>query len=347
MRQHWCFFFSDEIKSAITGSCSNCHTMHNSQNGSPMNFDNSDVPNQMLTRGNCKGCHAMGSSDNIDPLTGAPQVLHNNAVDLAGGNFKYLNSLGDNRGHNVVELGNPEGALTGPPGHHNPDNIGVNVSCSGLKGCHGTRKTGVVFKGAHHKNVDGICDVADNVYNSYRFLYKVKGYENMGAYKWQNKDASNHNEYFGANTPMTFSGNCNNCHSDQGFRPYNQTISGFCSTCHGAFHLIGWMDGDPGIGDNSASPFMRHPTDVVLGTGEYADYNPGTSNQYSVTVPVARTTVYSGIDNKAYPASDAVMCLSCHGAHATQYYKMLRWDYKSLTLSTALSGCNVCHTSKN
>jgi predicted CXXCH cytochrome family protein len=41
------------------------------------------------------------------------------------------------------------------------------------------------------------------------------------------------------------------------------------------------------------------------------------------------------------------MCLSCHGAHATDYYKILRWDYRSSVLSTAISGCIVCHTSKD
>ncbi|NOZ26181.1 MAG: cytochrome c3 family protein, partial [Nitrospirae bacterium] len=45
--------------------------------------------------------------------------------------------------------------------------------------------------------------------------------------------------------------------------------------------------------------------------------------------------------------TDRVICLSCHRAHGSPYFKMLRWDYRSTTLATALSGCNACHTSKN
>jgi predicted CXXCH cytochrome family protein len=111
---------------------------------------------------------------------------------------------------------------------------------------------------------------------------------------------------------------------------------------------MGWMDSDPGIGSDSISPFMRHPTDVLLpGSGEYADYNGGAGNPYSIVAPVARTTVPDTIGNSADPGTDVIMCLSCHSAHATDYEDMLRWDFKSSTLSTALSGCNVCHTGKN
>ncbi|RLD97852.1 MAG: hypothetical protein DRI91_04390, partial [Aquificota bacterium] len=40
----------------VTGVCSNCHTMHNSQGGSVMAFDGSG-PYRALTRGDCIGCH--------------------------------------------------------------------------------------------------------------------------------------------------------------------------------------------------------------------------------------------------------------------------------------------------
>ncbi len=157
---------------------------------------------------------------------------------------------------------------------------------------------------------------------------------------------SNHNEYFGAITPMTY-GACSNCHDPDGKRPQNKTISGFCGTCHGAFHFIGWQETDPGIGDDTSSPFMRHPTDVILpNSGEYDDYN-GAGNPYSIVAPVARTTVPDAIDNTAYPGTDVIMCLSCHSAHATDNADMMRWNYKSSTLSTAISGCNVCHTDKD
>lgn len=353
--------FSGIAYAQISGVCTNCHTMHNSQGGDPMvsyvyGSETTD-PKMFLLRGTCLGCHAQGTANLFINIGGndVPQVLQTNASsDLAGGNFAYLLGLkgsgaSDNKGHNVTDFGDPESTLSGPPGHHDPDNIQVNLTCAGAKGCHGKRgpETGFAsMRGAHHKNVDGKCDVSDQVYNSYRFLRGVKGLENTGTYKYQNKDASNHNEYYGETSPMDFSSsNCNNCHSSGGVQPANNTISGFCGTCHGGFHLTEWMDG--GIGDDNASPFKRHPTDVILpGSGEYLDYNGG-GNAYSVLAPVARTTVPASIGSTVSPGSDVVMCLSCHSAHATDNQDMLRWDYRNTNLATAISGCNTCHTSKN
>jgi hypothetical protein len=43
------------------------------------------------------------------------------------------------------------------------------------------------------------------------------------------------------------------------------------------------------------------------------------------------------------------MCLSCHRAHASSNFKMMRWDYKGwpACLPGCTNGCNVCHTTKN
>jgi hypothetical protein len=352
--------FSGEVHAVITGICSDCHTMHNSQGGSAMVTytygSETTEPKSYLLRGTCLGCHAQGDPNMIASLNGndVPQVYHTYATDdLAGGNFAYIlgtkgSGASDAKGHNVVEFSDYENTLEGPPGHHLPDNIEVNLTCAGATGCHGKRINSdplIDLKGSHHQNIDGKLDTADQVYNSYRFLWGVKGLENNGSYKWQNKDANNHNEYFGATTPMIVGGACNTslCHDPGGKRPQNNTISGFCSTCHGAFHVRVWLDGDPGIGDDTSSPFTRHPTDVILpGSGEYAAYT-----SYNVTAPVARTTVPDNMSNIVTPNSDVIMCLSCHSAHATDNPDMMRWNYKSSNLSTAISGCNVCHTSRD
>jgi hypothetical protein len=342
---------------AISGVCSSCHTMHNSQNNAPeATFGAAGQPWKgtgpfdALTKGDCLGCHGMGTTKTVTIGSSViPQVYHTDATgDLAGGNFAYIlgtkgSGAADSKGHNVVDLGNPESTLTEPPGHHSPSNIGVNVTCSGIKGCHGRRATGVVMSGAHHQNVDGKLDTADEVYNSYRFLMGVKGFENNGSKPWENFDANNHNEYFGATTPMTFGGaNCNICHQGSGIYPANGTISGFCGTCHREFHVV------EGIGGDTISPFTRHPTDVLLpGTGEYAGYN-GAGNPYSVEAPVARTTVPDSIGNTVIPGTDVVMCLSCHMAHASDYPDMLRWDYDTMIAGGGGSGgCFTCHTTKD
>ncbi len=54
-------------------------------------------------------------------------------------------------------------------------------------------------------------------------------------------------------------------------------MSGFCSTCHGTFHLQ----------NDAAGNFVRHPTDYALpNKTEYAAYTT-----YDLTAPVARTSL--------------------------------------------------------
>ncbi len=354
------FIISADSSADITGHCSDCHTMHNSQDGAAMvtflyGAETSDSQEYLL-RGTCLGCHARGPNM-VATVNGndVPQVYHTDATgDLAGGNFAYILGIkgtgaSDNKGHNVVDFGNVESTLTEPPGHHSPSTIGVNLTCAGIRGCHGVRhsQTGGI-QGSHHKNINGKLTVADEPGNSYRFLMGVKGLEDDD---WEKTESvSDHNEYFGKISPLTYSGNCGICHKASGVYPDSGTISGLCNTCHRNFHVIDTGSGSSGtygIGTDNSSPFLRHPTDVILpNSGEYADYN-GPGNQYSLTVPVARTTVPDNAVSTVSPGTDVVMCLSCHAAHGSDNDDMMRWNYRSATLATALSGCNVCHTAKD
>jgi predicted CXXCH cytochrome family protein len=342
----------------IDGPCVNCHTMHNSQDGTSMNFDNSVTPNELLLRADCLGCHARGINQNIDPANGAPQVLHTNATDLAGGNFNYIlggkgSGASDAKGHNVIELGNNDDDLTDAPGRFHADTVlNTELTCAGWNGCHGLREfdeTGSglpSIKGAHHDNTEGKCETdVDTVGGAYRFLYYVKGLEDSD---WQaTVGATDHNEYFGATTPL-IGDDCTECHNMAlNSRTYatNSTISGFCATCHGNFHVLESFLGDPGIGGNTSSPFKRHPTDVVLpSSGEYANYTA-----YSLEAPVARPTVYDTPSDTVTPGTDIVMCLSCHSSHGTDYLDILRWDYTDMIAgdSSKSGGCFACHTQKN
>jgi hypothetical protein len=348
------------VDAKITGSCSNCHTMHASQNGSSggIALGGSTLPQPALTRGDCLGCHGMGPTK-IVTINGSdfPQVLHTDTTDLASGNFAYIlgtkgSGASDAKGHNVIELGNNEDTLGYPPGGAHPGSDVKNYfTCAGSKGCHGTRiasgQSGLrALKGAHHSNVDGKCDSATENYNSYRFLRNVKGLENTTD-KWQNKDKDSHNEYFGATSPMSTLGDCSNCHNfvaSMRVEPKNNTISGFCATCHQTFHML------DSIGGDTLSPFTRHPTDITLygRAGQISEYAAYTT--YSVEAPVARQpNVPDSPSSTVDPNSDVVMCLSCHSAHGTDYPDILRWDYSDMIAgdNTKSGGCFTCHTQKN
>ncbi|NPA25278.1 MAG: hypothetical protein GXO34_05590, partial [Deltaproteobacteria bacterium] len=109
--------FTGTGRAMVSGPCSNCHTMHNSQNGQPMTFDGSATPYPYLTRASCIGCHGQGGTSNI--VDGIPQVNHTDSDDLAAGNFAYMLGLkgpgsDDSKGHNVIDFGNLEDTLTYP-----------------------------------------------------------------------------------------------------------------------------------------------------------------------------------------------------------------------------------------
>jgi hypothetical protein len=347
----------------VTGVCVNCHTMHNSQGGAAVNTANAGAPQDFLlvnkgtgTVTACWGCHAQTTALNI--LTNIPQLRHTNATDLAGGNFAWITSTKtplatgattSNAGHNVSDTGIAEATLTVIPGDEfsNPNILvpgtagTTRLTCAGTTGCHGDRAVAGVasMKGAHHANdavlkFGTINDASQGttVGNSYRFLKGVKGGEETN---WQgvSPSATVHNEYRGT----TGTGLESTISS-----PGSNTISGLCAECHGNYH-------GPGAGDlDSPSPWLRHPTDIILpNTGEYASYTA-----YNLTAPVARQTIPNAISGTVTPGTDVIMCLSCHRAHASANFKMTRWNYKSNplsggTLAEAISGCNVCHTSKN
>lgn len=339
------------LEAKVTGECSNCHTMHNTQNGVNMQYlapgETDTNPKVCLLRGTCLGCHGRGPNNIVN---NTPQVLHAAVTDLAGGNFAYITgaksrvpSTEDFRrvGHNVNDLGSAykDTLLSSPPGDQHSTNItNENFTCSGAKGCHGDRGVEEKFlsiKGAHHSDDRDLRFGSINESNqgsstglSYRFLYGVKGGEDSD---WQaTSGTADHNEYKGdtamGTSSLTF--------------PANNTISGLCAECHGYFH------GTAASEAGSSNPWLRHPTDISLpSSGEYASYTT-----YSLLAPPGRTAIPDSPGETVSPSGstdDIVTCLSCHRAHASPYFKMMRWDYKGWPGNSQTNGCNVCHTGKN
>jgi predicted CXXCH cytochrome family protein len=340
--------------------------MHNSQGGAPMTFDASATPNDNLTRGDCYGCHAQAGGTPTVALTTdvIPQVLHTGANDLAGGNFAYITGAkgagGDDRGHNIGDLTGTDSVLSSAPGVFRAVHGGVintsRMACTSVPGvsigCHGYRypddtvlPLGVT--GSHHSNVDGQLAAPTAPGNSYRFLMNVMGFESDD---WEeNPTSADHNEYYARTTPIRLGGSCSGasgCHNTpEGIMPPEGTMSQFCATCHGNYHTLSVGGVTEGVGDDAISPFVRHPTDLSLpGTGEYAAYTV-----YSVEAPVARTAgVPAASGSTVIPGTDAVMCLSCHRAHASNYPDMLRWDYTNMIAGSGnTGGCFTCHSTKD
>ncbi len=323
---------SNEVRSVVTtGKCSDCHTIHNSQDGLPAayklndsysGFEPNEIANDFLLISDCIGCHT--STGNSTITNNIPIVFNTGAFNnpLAGGNFNSIRT-DDIKGHNVIGIKGQDVTLgLTPPGG---SAMTSQLTCAGEFGCHGDRSPGkndyTGMSGAHHED-DTAGIAGTSVGLSYRFLKGIHGKEDSN---WeQDNTNTSHNEYKGLAT-----GSSN-----------KESISYLCASCHGNFHT--WEGGASEVG--TASPWLRHPTDIALkSTDEYSSYTT-----YSMVTPLARPDPGSVADTtKVTPGTDIIMCLSCHRAHASPYYKMLRWDYKNTDISTALSGCNICHTSKN
>ena len=361
---------------AITGMCSDCHTMHNSQDNKPMTLDDGETPNAGLLKTTCFGCHAQGGSSSTVMMGSnkVPQVYHTGPTNLAGGNFAYITGAvgsggANNKGHNITgltiggadaTLDGADATLDGPPGFiHSDFFVNTNtLSCASWRaGCHGVRHATqsivpiIGISGSHHKNKSGQLVKSPSAnflwpYESYRFLSNVQGLESAD---WEeNVTAENHNEYFATSSPLQL--DCaTRCHTTAGMViSRSGTISGFCATCHSKFHTLAYegtdkIDATEGVG--STSPWLRHPTDVSLpATPEYAAYT-----EYDPNAPVGRLTVPATSSSVVTPGSDAVTCLSCHVAHASDYPDMLRWDYSEIMFAGGggSGGCFTCHSTKN
>lgn len=325
----------------VAGACSDCHTMHNSQNGTAVV---SAGAQPSLTKGDCIGCHSTTSTTGNGGTTNIPYVLHTAGVTynapgsagdtLAGGDFYWVTTAGGTaaKGHNVTTIpGVTADALTTPPGG---SALSGSFTCAGTTGCHGDRTVSGDFaavSGSHHANdatLDGV-----SAGTSFRFLKGILGLEDSD---WEYQaTATAHNQYKGATRA-----------TDAGVTA--TTISALCGQCHGNFHNGA---NNISLNNNQSSPWVRHPTDFDMNTvssKEYGNYNVDKS--YSVEAPVASTDVTTVKSAVLVGAGDAIVtCVSCHRAHGSPFDDLLRWDYSTMSAHAGSSnrGCFVCHTTKD
>jgi hypothetical protein len=327
--------FAAQLEAKVTGVCSICHTMHNSQGGTAVAKDDggslTDTPHGSLLVYSCVGCHS--KTDAVtwkDSTTNAPIVFNTieptyGANGLAAGNFYYVSGTTSNTGHNIFSSNTDDTLGNTPPGG---TALIDQLRCGGTLGCHGHngRQSGdtavhdqiAAMRGSHHgDDTPPLAGSLTYVAKNYRFLLGIKGKEDSD---WEQDNVNtSHNEYQGATNFGT-----------------STTISFLCGECHGDYH------NSTGVG--STSPWLRHPTDIALkSTGEYASYTT-----YSMLTPVARPDPDDSLldSTQVRPGIDIIFCLSCHRAHASEHFKLMRWNYKDWP-GSGTNGCNVCHTSKN
>jgi predicted CXXCH cytochrome family protein len=337
------FAYAPEGRSAISGTCSNCHVMHDSETPSLLK--------EMIPASQqCLGCHGQNAVGDRNIITveniRIPQVLHSmGGGDLAAGNFRYISDdLGGDyaMGHNVSGVAGAETPpMDTPPGFIGSVRIpggtgpsswpqGKRLECAGTWGCHGDRRMEdpmEAIAGAHHED-DSVLD-GTTVGKSYRFILGLTGAEHPS---WQYPATSgNHNGYRG--DPMLQSMN---------------TIGYLCGECHGVFHPHQDLGGTRALG---ANVWHRHPSERSFNEmkgGAYAGSEFEAYTAYDVNVPMAFAAP-TGHETEVN-AQSIITCITCHKAHGSPYRKILRWDYDQIEAGledgAPPSGCRICHSRK-
>ncbi|MGA1876382.1 MAG: cytochrome c3 family protein [bacterium] len=363
--------YTVKTEAGVKGSCANCHTMHNKEDGKEP-VEGLD-PQPYLIKGAdlsadnpCLGCHARSDTNYFDG--NAPQVTYYGSGEermLAGGTYHFVNGLESEnngrscrKGHNVIGLSDKDKLLDIiPPGGLSEAVSGRQLTCAGTSGCHGDREVEnpmVSIKGGHHSSVTDNYRDGQTIATSYRMLLGVKGRvadtweysQTDELFSWgELKSNSNVNIYQGID--LTRNGALEGTMTTPGA---GGSINGLCGECHGYAddHDAGGFHSLEGISlGRTESPWLRHPTDLVMDKEdtEFFHYPNNSEGDYSTEVPVGFTNINV---ESLQSSTRVVLCISCHRAHGSEYDDALRWDYDEMRTGAEPDngGCFRCHTQK-
>lgn len=313
---------------AVTGTCSSCHTMHDSQNG----VGDIGSPGQQpyLTLFSCLACHTSGGAANAPKIDGTNAASGTGSGVLSDAGGDYDATVGDKATRHDLLAADVFDMV--PPGYVTAGGLtwtNQKVTCEGTYGCHGKHGTSpdLGVHGMHHGTSTAFRWLYAQTQNTGAAGTAVNGLEST---TWEAGGATqtNHNVYDSDST---------------------DSVSIFCANCHGIFH--------DAANTGSSSPFTRHPTDeeAVIANIDGAGFTP-TSAEIDET-PFAFTTaqITAGMvttDNTtgtAYTSANGkAMCLSCHRAHGTAYKDILRFNYSDMNAGNTTNnhGCETCHVNQ-
>lgn len=341
--------------------CEGCHSMHNSFEGASNTVNG--LQNPYLLKGadqssTCLACHGAGATLSGYHVSTSGTITSASlpAQMTPGGDFTWLKittnfsvrgtpntGYGERRGHNVIAsdfgyVADPD--LATAPGGTYP---AANLTCASCHDPHGrTRRfadgtyanTGLPISnsGSYNNSADPIA----NVYavGAYRILagagYQPKSL--VGSYAFANTVPA-------ASAPSSYN-RAETTQQGQTFVAYGQGMSEWCANCHTAFIQDGYTSGMAGLrhpaGNSShltAAIVANYNAYVTSGRMTNTDVNAA----YSTITPFevgttdfavlkARSALSGAVDRSA-AATNNVMCLSCHRAHASGFESMLRFSY--------------------
>lgn len=315
------------------GTCADCHTMHNSQNNSPMVFlgtgaawtsgqmggtgstthSTTDIRRDALLVTDCVGCHSNSTADTIVTVGSLRIPIVYNTVQpanpLAGGNFYWARSGGDpTKGHNVLGISGVDPNHDEAPG----TNYG---GCFGSANCHTSLAVSTAAnysqrpggcQGCHTPKHHGKPVAALGIENADSGWYRYLGAKDHGEVSpegdpvigiedpnWEQTPDASHHNVYYAGLNQNFPAGI---FSDPGETP--QGIGRFCAGCHHNFHAHGkYKDAGAGGFPNGSGelddPWIRHPSDKSIPNS--GEYTGLSGVAYNPTIPVGVQELTAGV----------------------------------------------------
>ncbi|HBR16190.1 MAG: hypothetical protein A3G39_09765 [Deltaproteobacteria bacterium RIFCSPLOWO2_12_FULL_43_16] len=164
------------------------------------------------------------------------------------------------------------------------------------------------------------------------------------------RSSGTQNSYSTSTTPPTLGGTALTGLDGTGYT----LMSAFCAQCHSLWHE------NVTTGNKTGSDWNRHPVDNRIsdtssasGAGvtitDFTHYNTNIAAGFKLPAANDAGSAFYYADN----SGDKVFCLSCHFAHGSPYYDILRWDYIAQIDAAggsqtgngvaSVKGCQQCH----
>ncbi len=282
--------------------CAGCHTMHNSQDGVPVDAAHPTGNPYLLIAASatdaCLSCHAaygqMLDGQGFGP--GGDFYWVTKTYQWSAHGHDYF-STGDSHGHNVISPTYGiavDATLSQAPGGDFNSNL---LGCTSCHDPHGNQNFRLLYGSA-----------LGPIYTGGRYNFSEDAPLAFG------------------NSRRTFVGSGGE-ETDAQHTVYKSGMSLWCSNCHENMH------------SGNTTNYV-HPTGQAMGSGIAATYNAyvNTDDQtgtqataYMGLVPFEDVSADTSADPSNYTtgpvANDQVMCLTCHRAHASAFPDIGRWDF--------------------
>jgi hypothetical protein len=316
---------ADAFHGGGVAHCDGCHSMHQSPENAISGVANSQLLKGTDPSSTCLNCHAGNGGYHIADETGLRNTNQ-------GGDFGWIKKPyfvivrgsvnwygGDNAGHNIVatDFGYSADSQDAPGGTYSADSLGC-TSCHDAHGqVHGGTSQGSLPIGVSGSYGGAV--PAGTIAGNFRLLGD-SSYEAPGSYN------------FTHDAPQAISRNCSSGGSYGCESRYGSGMSEWCANCHTqyindnkkhvtSFDINGSLDAGTGIDANYNS---------YKATG---DFTGSAATAYDELVPIEKGTVttadLANSEGAMLGDENAVMCLTCHRAHASAHNNAGKWDFET------------------